>query len=85
METKLEDILSDYNIEAPERTVKKVVCGVLNNLLSTDFSVADIDYQNGSVWVDANPMVRSQIHLHKQTIKETISKRLENRNIADIN
>jgi len=85
METKLEDILADYNIEAPERTVKKEVCNILNNTLNTEFSVADIDYQNGSVWVDADPMVRSQIHLHKQTIKESISQRLENRNIADIN
>ena len=85
METKLEDILADYSLEAPKRAVKKEVCNVLNNTLNTEFSVADINYQNGSVWVDADPMVRSQIHLHKQTIKETISKQLENRNIADIN
>lgn len=84
METTIQDILDDYEIEAPERTIKKEICEVLNDLLSTDFTIDDITYQKGTVWIDTDPMVRSQIHVKKQTIKEQISQRIKDRNISDI-
>jgi hypothetical protein len=84
METKLEDILANYDIEAPERTIRKEVCAVLNDILNTDFSVENIRYQKGSIWVDTGPMVRSQIHLKKGSIKTAISQRIKSRNISDI-
>lgn len=85
METKLDDILADYDISAPERTVERVACEVINESCNTDLQIADVRYQQGTLWLDTTPLARSQIHMNKTDIRQNISDRLENRNISDIN
>ncbi len=85
METKLDDILADYDISAPERTVERVACEVINENCNTDLQTADVRYQQGTLWLDITPLVRSQIHMNKSSITKEISDRLENRSISEIN
>jgi hypothetical protein len=85
METKIDDILENYNISAPERTIKRVTCKVINEAYNTALDPADVRYQHGTLWIDTAPMVRSQIHMNKQEITQKISEQIENRTISDIN
>lgn len=84
-ETKLDDILSDYDISAPERTVERVASEVINENCNTNLQTADVRYQQGALWVDTTPLARSQIHMNKEVITKKISDRLENRSISEIN
>lgn len=84
METKIGDILKNYSITAPERVVCKTVCEVLEELLDVSIHIDSVRYQNGTVWVDTTPLIRSYIHLHKTKIQEELSTRIENRNISEI-
>lgn len=85
MEAKINDILSDYDISAPERTVERVSCEVINEHCNTDLTTSEVRYQQGTLWVDVAPLVRSQIHMKKRDITEAVSDRLEKRNISEIN
>lgn len=84
METKIDNILEGYDIAAPERTVRKISAEVVNELLDTNLTVDDISYRQGSIWIDTDPLIRSQVHLQKQKIQESISERLDNRSISDL-
>lgn len=84
METKIDDILEDYTINAPEHTVRRIACEVINDVIGADLNAESVRYQQGSLWVDTDPTVRSQIHLKKEVIRSTLAKKVENRNIKDI-
>jgi hypothetical protein len=85
METKLQDILSDYDISAPDRTVERVACEVINKQCNTDLETNEVRYNRGTLWVDTTPLVRSQIHMKKSDITKEISKKLDKRSISQIN
>jgi hypothetical protein len=84
MEVTIQDVIDDYEIEAPERTVKKEILSVINDVLNTDLSLESITYQKGTVWIDVDPVTRSQIHIKKNLIKKKISQEIESRSISDI-
>lgn len=85
MEAKINDILSGYDISAPQRTVERVSCEVINEYCNTDLTTSEVRYQQGTLWVDVTPIVRSQIHMKKRDITKAVSDRLEDRNISKIN
>lgn len=84
METKIDDILDDYSIDTPERTVCRVAAEVISDIIGTNISTNSVQYQHGTLWVDTDPLSRSQIHLHKDDIRSEIAEKINNRRVDDI-
>lgn len=84
MEIPIDEILEGYTVSAPERSVRKQVAAVINDVVGVSVPFKSVSYQKGKIRVDVSPLVRSQIHIHKEKILKQLAEDLKNRNIKDL-
>lgn len=83
MEIPIDKILEKYTVSTPDRTVRKEVVRTLNAVVGVDVPFENVSYQNGRINVDVSPLLRSQIHIHKEEILKMLADKLQ-RNIKDV-
>jgi hypothetical protein len=83
MEIPIDKILEKYTVSTPDRTVRKEVVKTLKDVIGVDVPFGEVSYQNGRINVEASPLLRSQIHIHKEEILKILTNNLQ-RNIKDV-
>lgn len=84
MEIPIDEILEEYTVAAPERSVRKQVVEVIKDVTEVSVPLEAVSYQKGKLRVDTSPLARSQIHIHKEAILNQLAKDLEKRRIKDL-
>lgn len=84
MEIPIDKILEKYSVSAPDRSVRKQVVIVIKDVTGVSVSFEQVSYLNGKIRVDASPLERSQIHMHKEEILKRIEKDIDKVNIKDV-
>lgn len=84
MEIPIDKILEKYTVAAPERSVRKQAAAVIKEVTGVSVPFKSVSYQKGKIRVDASPLLRSQIHIHKDKILSRLEKELEERQVKDL-
>ncbi|MEX2514573.1 MAG: hypothetical protein WD335_00360 [Candidatus Paceibacterota bacterium] len=84
MEIPIDKILQKYTLSAPDRTVHKKVIETIKVVVGVDVPLEAVMYQNGRIHVDTSPLLRSQIHIHKEEILKLLKEKLEGKKIKDV-
>lgn len=84
MEIPIDKILEKYTVSAPDRSVRKQAVSVIEDVIGVSVPFESVTYQNGKIRVDASPLLRSQINIHKEDILSQLTERLESVNIKDV-
>lgn len=84
MEIPIDKILQKYTLSTPDRSVRQEVIETIKMVIGVDVPIEAVRYQKGRIHVDASPLVRSQIHIHKNEILEILKKSLKERKVKDV-
>jgi|AntRauTorckE6833_2_1112554.scaffolds.fasta_scaffold20867_2 hypothetical protein len=84
MEIPIDKILEKYTLSAPDHSVRKQVVVAIKDVVGVSVPIESITYQNGRIRVDTSPLLRSQIHIHKEAILENLKEELINKKISDL-
>lgn len=84
MEIPIEKILKGYEIKAPERIIRQQIIDVLDDVLGVELDMESVSYNKGRIYIDADPLLRSQIQIKKEEILNKLSNQLKDKKIRDI-
>lgn len=84
MEIPIDKILEKYSVSAPDRSVRKQVVTVIEDITGVSVSFEQVSYRNGKIRVDTSPLQRSQIYMHKEAILKRIETDIDTANIKDV-
>lgn len=84
MEIPIDKILEKYSVSAPDRSVRKQVVTVIKEVTGVLVSFEQVSYVSGKIRVDASPLERSQIHMHKEAILKKIETDIDSARIKDL-
>ncbi len=84
MEIPIDKILEKYTVSAPDRSVRQKAVSVISDVVGVSVSFESVSYQNGRIHVDASPLLRSQLHIHKEVILSSLEKELKKARVKDL-